>query len=367
MRSFLLLLLFTALFFTAGLNQSAAQINLDRISVSERGDEQGFVVRYHLTEMVDSFTVSQPSTDRIQMQLFASDIVDANNMLPALSLPPGDTVFSDFSLRQIPGGIGIDIILEEGNYLIARAYPDQNLRDLLLSLEYTTRSELEEITTVTEPLDRDVDTEETEPVREDDPDVSEEEITEQPERSVTLKFGVRAGMSYSNFLNKNYSNSLRSEIVIGVPAEIKLPVYVMPDVRLGIESGIYYYQLGIENPSEGFDAQFIKVDYLQLPVLAKFTYPLMDRVEPHLVVGPYFGFMVSSESETDTGRMRDMDNFTTEVDLGGKIGLGTDLILGNTVLNARFEYSVGFKPVFTVPEDREEIHSVVSLLVGITF
>lgn len=361
------LLLFTILFFAAGLKQSSAQINLDRISVSERSDEQGFVVRYHLTEMVDSFTVSQPSTDRIQMQLFASDIVDVNNMLPALSLPPGDTVFSDFSLRQIPGGIGIDIILEEGNYFMARAYPDQNLRDLLLSLEYTSRSELEEITTVTEPHDRDDEVVETEPAREDEPVAQEEEIIAQTDRKVTLKFGVRAGMSSSNFLNKNYTNSPRSEIVMGVPAEIQLPVNITPDVKFGIETGLYYYQLGIENPSEGFDAQFIKIDYLRLPVLAKFNYMLMDLVEPHLVVGPYFGFMVSSESETDSGRMRDMDNFTTEVDLGGKIGLGTDLILGNTVLNARFEYSVGFKPVFTEPEDREEIHSVVSLLVGITF
>lgn len=372
MRSFSLLLLSVSLFLVSGLTDSVAQVNLERISVTERADGEGFVIRYHLTEMADSFTVAQPSAERIQMKLFASEMADATTMFPALTLPQGSTVFSDFMLHQVPGGLGIDITLESGNYFLASAYPDQNQRDVLLALEYTSEAELKEITSVTDPYRWGDDAEEPDAVEETERAESEREeqavVVEESDRErIDVKFGVRAGFSQSNFLNKTYSNDPRTEVVIGVPVDIRLPVYVPGGFRLGIESGVYYYQQGIENPSEQFDAQFVKIDYLKVPVLAKFNYPLMDWVEPHFVAGPYFGFMVSSESETAAGRMNDLDNFTTEVDLGGVIGLGTDLIIGNTILNARLDYSVGFKPVFTAPEESEEIHSVISVLVGITF
>lgn len=369
----MLLLLTVGLLLISGVTASVAQVNLERISVSERADGQGFVIRYHLTEMADSFTVAQPSSDRIQMKLFASEMADASTMFPALTLPQGSTVFSDFMLYQVPGGLGIDISLESGNYFLARAYPDQNQRDILLALENTSEAELEEITSVTDPYswgdDAEEEPEAVEETEQAEPETEEQAVVveESGRERIGVKFGVRAGFSQANFLNKNYSNDPRTEVVSGVSADIQLPVYVPGGFRMGIESGVYYYQQGIENPSEKFNAQFLKIDYLKVPVLAKFKYPLMDWIEPHFVAGPYFGFMVSSESERENGGRNDLDNVTAEVDLGGVMGLGTDIILGNTILNTRIDYSVGFKPVFTVPEESEEIHSVISVLVGITF
>lgn len=366
MRRFFLSLFVITIIWSAGSSVASAQTNIERISVTERSDEQGFVVRYHLTEMVDSFTVSQPSIDQVQMELYAADMEDADQMLPALTLPQGDTVFRDIQLHRIENGVGVEFTFEPGNYFKAQAYPDQNMRDLLLALEYTSREEVEQIVegevyldwADTEPDSEPV-AEETDPFEPDEPQRFRDEVS--------IQFGVRAGFSRANFINQNYNNEARTEYALGVPMVIDLPVFLNNDIKLGIESGAYYYQKGIQNPPEEFNAETLNIDYIQVPVLARFNYTSLRWLDPHIVVGPYLAFMVSSEAGRTTRRRNDLDDRTNSADLGGVFGVGTDLSIGHTTLNTRLEYSVGFEPVFSIPEDSEEGHSMFSIMVGITF
>ncbi len=351
------------------MSTTVAQTNIERISVVERGDDRGFVVRYHLTALVDSFTVNQPSTDQIRMELYASDMADAEEMLPAVSLPREGAVFSDIRLNRIANGVEVEFTFEPGHYFIAQAYPDQNMRDLLLALEYTTREELEQIIEESEALEWTDEDPVDEPVAEEEEPAEPEERVGEPRfrDGISVKFGVRAGFSRSDFINQTFSNDTRSEMTLGVPMVLSLPVTVHNNISLGVESGVYYYQKGIQNPPEEFNAQFLNIDYIQVPLLARFNYTSLRFMEPHVVVGPYLAFMVSSEADRSTRRRNDLDDRTNSADLGGVLGLGTDVTLGHTTLNARLEYSVGFEPVFTVPENSEEAHSVFSVMVGITF
>src|SRR5690554_1873053 len=71
--------LFLALFAVA---PGFSQNHLSRISIVDRSDGLGAVLRYHLVEAIDSFSVSQPAPDLIQMVLYHPDIDTTNILLP---------------------------------------------------------------------------------------------------------------------------------------------------------------------------------------------------------------------------------------------------------------------------------------------
>ncbi|MEX2573443.1 MAG: hypothetical protein WD317_04060, partial [Balneolaceae bacterium] len=63
----------------------SAQVELNRISSVERSDGLGYVVRYHLSQPVDSFIVHQPEIDLIQMKLYADELDTTGLQLPTSS------------------------------------------------------------------------------------------------------------------------------------------------------------------------------------------------------------------------------------------------------------------------------------------
>jgi len=125
-----------------------AQTHLTRISEAERSDGKGFVIRYHLSEAVDSFFVSQPAHDLIQMGIYTSDI-DTTGFQP----PTESNAIKDVALYELTNGYGVDIFLHENLYVRAQGYSDQNKRDLLLAL---TKDEPRRVNLITEqfqPID----------------------------------------------------------------------------------------------------------------------------------------------------------------------------------------------------------------------
>lgn len=119
---------------------STAQTKLKRISVTERSDGLGYVVRYHLTEEVDSFKVSQPHLNSVQMVLFQSDLDTTN-----FQRPSDNNVIQEIRIRPIDEAVGFKIIIQENLLLLAKAYRDVNQKDVLLSLRYTSLDKLKNV------------------------------------------------------------------------------------------------------------------------------------------------------------------------------------------------------------------------------
>jgi len=117
-----------------------AQTELNRISIAERNDGKGFVVRYHLTDKVDSVSVEQPSADRIQMILFAQDLDTLNFKSPSKT-----STFNHFDIYPVDDGIGVEIALSPENYYKTSTYPDQNGKHILLAMEQVAPAEMEQI------------------------------------------------------------------------------------------------------------------------------------------------------------------------------------------------------------------------------
>ncbi len=108
---------------------SFAQPHLERISKAERSDGLGYVIRYHLSERVDSFMVIQPAPDLIQMELFAEDIDTSG-----IQIFEQQGKIQEVRLYNLENSYGVDIYLDSDVFVTSKAYLDQNGVDILLAL-----------------------------------------------------------------------------------------------------------------------------------------------------------------------------------------------------------------------------------------
>lgn len=124
-----------------------AQSHLKRVSISERSDHKGFVVRYHMDQPADSFDVFQPTRDLIQLAIYKDDVDTTDIQMPDLEGP-----FEDVALYKIPEGLGVDIYLADNKYFLAEAYPDKNGHDLLMGLTKASRKDVDYLTKDLQPI-----------------------------------------------------------------------------------------------------------------------------------------------------------------------------------------------------------------------
>ena len=129
------------------LTELSAQTELDRVSAVERSDGKGFVVRYHLSNAIDSSSVIQPSANLLQMVIYATEIDTTD-----FRYPPTGPVFSDFELFKIPDGVALNIHLSDGHYFNYTTYTDRNGTDHLLALTSTSDTQMTGITTDIDPI-----------------------------------------------------------------------------------------------------------------------------------------------------------------------------------------------------------------------
>lgn len=172
-----------------------------------------------------------------------------------------------------------------------------------------------------------------------------------------IDFGIKAGVNLANFSGTDADLDSRQAFVVGASMDLSLPMF-----PIGLESGVYFSQKGAESGSNT-----LKLDYVEVPVLAKINFGPPGPFSPHLVAGPYVGFTITSETEDGSGNTFELDDFVNEVDFGGTVGVGADFNMGLTKLNAQLRYSMGFTPVFTDQLDGGEKNAVLSVVVGVRF
>jgi N-acetylmuramoyl-L-alanine amidase len=136
----LTILCFLALQFVWPPEELPAQNQLERISVHERSDGKGYVFRYHLEQAVDSFSVSQPAPDLIQVMLYSPGLDTLDFIHPEES-----TAYDHIDYHKNSEGFGFDIFLDKDMFVKTAAYPDRNSNDMLVALEYTSKEEITKI------------------------------------------------------------------------------------------------------------------------------------------------------------------------------------------------------------------------------
>lgn len=172
---------------------------------------------------------------------------------------------------------------------------------------------------------------------------------------VLPKFGVKGGLNYSTYNNADNAE-YKAGFLGGVYANIKIP-----GSPAAIQPEVLYAQYG--SNFEGTDAKF-SVDYIQVPVLAKFGFgaPAVP-VRPEVFFGPYAGFKVNSDLEGQGGSIN-ADDFFESTDFGVAVGAGVNI----SRLSIEFRYTAGLTNVIADSnfEDGEK-NGAFSLTAGISF
>ncbi|TVR18843.1 MAG: hypothetical protein EA391_01650 [Balneolaceae bacterium] len=127
----LLIITISSSFIFPQIVKSQQQPVLERISVTERSDWLGFVVRLHLTAPIDSFNVAQTESHLLQVILYSKSL----NM--GEFLEPDKSLVTDISQVELQDGIGFELKINDEHSFEVDSYFDMNLRDLLISLTYT--------------------------------------------------------------------------------------------------------------------------------------------------------------------------------------------------------------------------------------
>ena len=122
------------------------QVQLERISVTDRADGMGFVLRHHLTSRPDSFKVSQTELNKIQVIIYDEDLLYQNYRAP------DDEIIQHIEIIPLPFGVGFQYLTRKDRNFLANAYYDQNQRDILISLEPISQQELADVVSVSPTL-----------------------------------------------------------------------------------------------------------------------------------------------------------------------------------------------------------------------
>jgi opacity protein-like surface antigen len=150
--------------------------------------------------------------------------------------------------------------------------------------------------------------------------------------------GVKAGM---NFANLNFEGDGATVNLDQRKGFVGGLFVVWPATsRVALQTEALYSQKGAQMEEEGASAK-IKLDYVDVPVLARFSSPVSGGTSFHVFAGPSFNFRVSAKAESsfeDEDESEDIDDDVERFDLGFVAGAGLEF--GRFVVDGRYTWGL---------------------------
>lgn len=184
-----------------------------------------------------------------------------------------------------------------------------------------------------------------------------------------VSFGIKGGLNFANIDGSaNFSAfDRRNAVEVGAVAEFSFPM-----LPVGLETGIYYSQKGTsisvasdQVPVGGLSGDLTyRLDYVKVPVLAKFWFGSPGLIEPHILLGPYGSYNINAEITGSPDGTLDISDEVNDYDYGIIGGVGVDFNFGLSRFSLQGRYSYGLSELF---EESDAKSRVFSLVAGFTF
>lgn len=128
---------------------------------------------------------------------------------------------------------------------------------------------------------------------------------------------------------------------------------------MAVQAEVLYSQKGAK-----FGGESLKLDYVEIPILAMWTAPAIGRFTPNLAVGPAVGFHIRAKAEDE-----DIKDFIKTVDFGIAFGAGVKVDeIGPGAVTFDVRYTLGLTNVLDdAPSDLSVRNMVLGLLLGYAF
>lgn len=155
-----------------------------------------------------------------------------------------------------------------------------------------------------------------------------------------LAIGPKAGVSISTFNGTDFENIDSRTSWLGgafLNAQITAALTLQPEIIL-TRRGAEFVQSNVRRT--------VRVNYFEVPVLAKIRLPIGDVVFPHILLGPNFSFRTNldySSFDTDAGTV--ITTNETDIrksDVGGIVGAGIDIQTRNSGIFFTIDGRYGF-------------------------
>lgn len=176
-----------------------------------------------------------------------------------------------------------------------------------------------------------------------------------------VTIGIRAGVNFNAFYDANFSTKSYTGYSAGFFAN-----YHIPNSQWGIQPEVLYSRKGA-----GSNKGKLQLDYIEVPVLARYNFRRDKPLQPFVYAGPYIGFLVHSDlpyrpvyfrapSEPDTFPLYNGD----KKNMDGGIVVGGGISIGN--INVGLRYEIGFNEV-SDDEDESAKNGAFSIIIGTNF
>jgi len=175
--------------------------------------------------------------------------------------------------------------------------------------------------------------------------------------------GVRVGLNLANLSGNDVADlgdtDSRAGLVVGLFGVVPL------NQTIAFQPEVLFSQQGAKL-EDGSDDATIKLDYLQVPLLARFRLGMSPSAPVHALFGPSFGFRTNAEVDLNGETIDDNDEFedqTESFDIGLVAGIGVNA--GPAVVDARYMW--GLRNLNKIDDGAEIKNRVFSVSVGFRF
>ena len=154
----------------------------------------------------------------------------------------------------------------------------------------------------------------------------------------SASFGAKAGVNFANLNFEGDEADVNFDSRTGFVGG--LFVVVPANSQFALQTEALFSQKGAKTEDDGFSGT-IKLNYIEVPVLARFSTPATSGSSFHVFAGPSFGFKMSAEATSEfegEEETEDLDDDTKGFDLGLVLGAGIEF--GRFVLDGRYSWGM---------------------------
>ncbi len=174
--------------------------------------------------------------------------------------------------------------------------------------------------------------------------------------SERILVGVKGGVNLANLRGGDvFNNSIRPGGIGGVFARYALMPY------LAIQPEALFAMKGATFKAEGITSRQ-RINYIEFPLLVRFTFPSDWSVQPGIVAGPALGVRLSDKI-TDGAKI-DLKSASRSADFGVVLGAGVEHAIGKSRITLEGRYELGLLSTIEKAQDKEVKNSVTSIMVG---
>jgi hypothetical protein len=155
-----------------------------------------------------------------------------------------------------------------------------------------------------------------------------------------VAFGGKVGFTQSDLYGKDVNDvQFRNSVAAGAFLKIS------PVSFFAIQPEFLFTKKGaVHERNAGAIKDEYRINYFEIPVLAKLRLPIAGIVYPNVFAGPYYAFTTGAtytvvQNETDITAERDID--VKRSDYGGIVGAGVDVELSVLMLSIDARYGMG--------------------------